>query len=57
MKAYKDRNGDVRLFRPDKNMARFNKSVARIALPTFDGEAAIDLLKKFCQLEKRFIPS
>lgn len=57
MKAYKDRNGDVRLFRPDKNMARMNKSAARIALPTFDGEAVIELLKKFIKLEERFIPS
>ncbi|TKA80330.1 hypothetical protein B0A55_02206 [Friedmanniomyces simplex] len=57
MKAYKDRNGDVRLFRPDKNMARLNKSVARIALPTFDGAAMIELIKRFCALEERFIPS
>ena len=57
MKAYKNREGQVRLFRPDKNMARFNKSCARIALPTFSQEALIDLLKKFLSIEKRFIPS
>ena len=57
MKAYKDKQGQVRLFRPDKNMARLNKSSARIALPTFDGEAVIDLIKRFCALEERFIPS
>jgi len=57
MKAYKDRNGDVRLFRPEMNMARLNKSVARIALPTFDGAAMIELIKRFCRLDERFIPS
>ncbi|EME87170.1 uncharacterized protein MYCFIDRAFT_53873 [Pseudocercospora fijiensis CIRAD86] len=57
MKAYKDKDGDVRLFRPDKNMARMNKSAARIALPTFDGNAVIDLIKRFVKLEERFIPS
>jgi branched-chain amino acid aminotransferase len=57
MKAYKDKNGNVRLFRPDKNMERLNRSVGRIALPTFDGAAVIDLLKQFCRLEERFIPS
>ena len=57
MKAYKDRKGNVRLFRPDKNMARLNKSAARIALPRFDGEAFIELLKKFVTLDERFIPS
>ncbi|KAI1343057.1 branched-chain amino acid aminotransferase [Xylariaceae sp. FL0016] len=57
MKAYKDKHGQVRLFRPDKNMERFNKSAARIALPTFSSTALIDLIAKFAQLEERFIPS
>ena len=56
MKAYKDKNGQVRLFRPDKNMARFNKSSARIALPTFEHQSLIDLLAKFVTLDSRFIP-
>lgn len=56
MKAYKDSAGQIRLFRPDKNMARFNKSAARIALPTFDGDAFIDLIGKFVKLDQRFIP-
>lgn len=33
MKAYRDENGKVTLFRPDMNMKRMNKSAARIALP------------------------
>ena len=57
LKAYKDSHGVVRLFRPDKNMARLNKSAARIALPTFDGAALIDLISRFVSLEERFIPS
>ena len=56
MKAYKDKAGRVRLFRPDKNMERFNKSAARIALPTFGGTALIDLISRFAQLDARFIP-
>ena len=57
MKAYKDDKGNVRLFRPDKNMARLNRSSARIALPNFDSKAMIDLVAKFVQLDERFIPS
>ncbi|KAK9793128.1 putative Branched-chain amino acid aminotransferase [Seiridium cardinale] len=57
MKAYKDKSGNVRLFRPDKNMERFNKSSARIALPTFEPTALIDLIAKFAKLEERFIPN
>jgi branched-chain amino acid aminotransferase len=56
MKAYKDKAGQIRLFRPDKNMARFNKSSARIALPTFSSTALIDLIARFAKLEQRFIP-
>ncbi|KAL6352832.1 hypothetical protein LRP88_13305 [Fusarium phalaenopsidis] len=56
MKAYKDKNGKVRLFRPDKNMARLNKSAARIALPTFEPKSFIELISKFAQLDSRFIP-
>ncbi|KAK2626193.1 hypothetical protein QTJ16_004455 [Diplocarpon rosae] len=57
MKAYKDGKGQVRLFRPQKNMSRMNKSSARIALPTFDHSAMIQLISKFVQIEERFIPS
>lgn len=57
MKAYKDRQGHVRLFRPEKNMARMNKSSARIALPTFEGDKMIELIKKLCEIDQRFIPS
>jgi len=56
MKAYKDKNGNIRLFRPDKNMARLNKSAARIALPTFSDTALVDILSRFVKLESRFIP-
>lgn len=57
MKAYKDSKGGIRLFRPDLNMARLNRSAARIALPKFDGKAFTELMGQFCQLEERFIPS
>lgn len=56
MKAYRDESGSIRLFRPNKNMARMNKSAASIALPTFEGKAFIDLISKFVKLEERFIP-
>lgn len=57
MKAYKDDKGNVRLFRPDKNMARLNRSSARIALPKFDSKAMIDLIAKFVKTDERFIPA
>ncbi|RSH81921.1 uncharacterized protein EHS24_008118 [Apiotrichum porosum] len=55
-KAYKDNEGTVRLFRPDMNMARMNRSAARIALPTFDGEALTELIKKLVMIDSEWIP-
>ena len=56
MKAYRSKDGGLRLFRPDMNMARFNKSSSRIALPMFDGEKVIELIKTLVRLDERFIP-
>ncbi|KAK6542063.1 hypothetical protein TWF694_007834 [Orbilia ellipsospora] len=56
MKAYKDSANRIRLFRPDRNMRRLNRSSARIALPTFSNDTFIDLISKFVNLEERFIP-
>lgn len=33
MKAYRDDEGNARLFRPDMNMARMNRTANRAALP------------------------
>lgn len=57
MKAYRTADGSIRLFRPNKNMERLNKSAARIALPTVDGESFTSLIAKFVQLDSRFIPN
>ena len=56
MKAYRTKDGSIRLFRPDKNMKRLNKSAARIALPTIDGDNFIRLIAKFVETDARFIP-
>lgn len=56
MKAYKDADGRVRLFRPDKNVQRLNNSAARVALPTFDEDEVIKLLFEYTRLESRWVP-
>jgi branched-chain amino acid aminotransferase len=56
MKAYKDNNGGIRLFRPNKNMERLNKSSARIALPTVNGDELTKVIGEFVKLDSRFIP-
>ncbi|UZJ52105.1 hypothetical protein CBS101457_001425 [Exobasidium rhododendri] len=57
MKAYKDVNGGVRLFRPDMNMARMNISASRIALPNFSGKDLTKLIAKLVSIDASWIPS
>ncbi|ODV59987.1 branched-chain amino acid aminotransferase [Ascoidea rubescens DSM 1968] len=56
MKAYKDAKGNIRIFRPDMNMIRMNKSAERICLPKFDGAVLTDLIGKLIKIDERFIP-
>lgn len=45
MKAYRDAEGNVRLFRPELNIRRFNKSLARLRFPVVDETAIIELIR------------
>ncbi|KZT69470.1 branched-chain amino acid aminotransferase II [Daedalea quercina L-15889] len=57
MKAYVGPNGEVRLFRPDLNMARMRRSADRVALPPFDTDALLTLIQRLVALESRWIPN
>lgn len=56
LKAYKDRNGVVRLFRPEANMDRFLASAQRLALPLFDPKELLDLIKELIRTDSSWIP-
>ena len=55
MKAYKDENDDVWLFRPEENFKRFNKSAVRMAMPEVPEAIFIDGLKTILELEKNWV--
>ncbi|KAG6818934.1 hypothetical protein H0H93_016983 [Arthromyces matolae] len=57
MKAYRGPNGEPRLFRPKKNMERLVRSSERVALPPFDPEALLVLIKRLVMIDERWIPS
>jgi len=52
MKAYKDDNNDIWLYRPDQNFERFNKSATRLAMPEVPEEVFIGGLKKLIEIEQ-----
>lgn len=57
LKAYKSLDGEkVRLFRPELNMARLNRSSKRIVLPEFNEQEFLKIMAKFVSMEARFIP-
>jgi branched-chain amino acid aminotransferase len=55
MKAYKDENDAVWLFRPDQNLDRFNKSAVRMAMPEISEDIFIDGLKTILEIEKAWV--
>lgn len=55
MKAYKDDNGDVFLFRPEENFNRINKSSKRMAIPEFPREYFFEALHTLVQLDKNWV--
>jgi branched-chain amino acid aminotransferase len=57
MKAYKDEQGHVFLFRPDENFARINKSAKRLAIPEFPEDLFFEGLETLLKLDKAWIKS
>lgn len=55
MKAYKDANDDVWLFRPDENHKRFNKSAARLAMPEVPEEIFLGGMKQLIDIEREWV--
>jgi len=57
MKAYKGENGDVYLFRPEKNFIRMNKSAERLDMPQIPEEIFMEGLKTLVDLDRQWVPS
>ncbi len=57
MKAYKDKQGRIRLFRPEENFKRMNVSAERMKIPQIDEALALEGLKELLNIEKDWIPS
>lgn len=55
MKAYKDDNNQVWLFRPEDNFERINKSAKRLAIPEFPKEYFMEGLTKLLQLDSEWV--
>ncbi|MCJ2184888.1 branched-chain amino acid aminotransferase [Novosphingobium sp. 1949] len=56
LKAYKQADGSVSLFRPDANAQRFNASAERLAMPALPESVFIESIEKLVALDKAWIP-
>ncbi|WP_199794789.1 branched-chain amino acid aminotransferase [Paenibacillus faecalis] len=57
LKAYKTSDGQVLLFRPDRNFKRLNRSNERLGVPAIDEELALQALKKLIVIDQDWIPT
>lgn len=57
MKAYKDANEDVFLFRPIDNIKRLNISAKRLAIPEIPEDYFFEGLKTLLNIDKNWIPT
>jgi branched-chain amino acid aminotransferase len=56
MKAYKAAEGHPLLFRPRENARRFQRSAARLALPTVPETMFLDALRELVRLDRAWVP-
>lgn len=57
LKAYKNKEGKITLFRPEANFQRMNRSATRLCMPNFDEKKILEALKELVLLEKDWIPT
>ncbi len=56
MKAYKNANGDINLFRPKENIKRLNKSAVRMCMPEIPEETFMNGLEQLLKIDQAWIP-
>ncbi len=56
LKAYRGEDDVVRLFRPERNIARFNRSAARLCVPPVDPGLFLAALKQLVAVDREWVP-
>ena len=57
LKAYRQEDGSLALFRPEANAARFNASARRLAMPELPEEAFIESVRLLVKADRDWFPS
>ncbi|WP_340002121.1 branched-chain amino acid aminotransferase [Oceanobacillus sp. FSL K6-0127] len=56
LKAFRTEDGDVQLFRPEKNLERLNRSSDRLCIPPIDEEFGLKAIKQLVAMDKDWVP-
>jgi|ERR1711937_59492 len=56
MKAYRRADGEIQLFRPDKNMDRMHNSAYRSSLPLFDKTEMQECIRALVDVDRDWVP-
>ncbi|MHA8072772.1 branched-chain amino acid aminotransferase [Aquirufa ecclesiirivi] len=57
MKAYRSKQDDILVFRPEENFKRFNKSALRMCMPEVPEEIFLGGLRQLLQMDKAWVPA
>lgn len=57
LKAFRTIDGDIRLFRPEKNLERLNRSNDRLVIPQIDEEFVLEAIKLLVSVDRDWVPS
>ncbi len=57
LKAYKQVDGKIALFRPEKNIERLNSSSVKMCIPQVDSELVLNALLELVRIEQDWIPT
>lgn len=57
VKAYKDAEGNARIFRPRDNWKRMNRSAKRMAMPEIPEELFVEGIRKLIEIDSDWVPS
>jgi len=56
LKAYRNTNGGINLFRPEENVKRFNRSAKRMVMPEVDESLHLAAIKSLVKLDQEWVP-
>jgi branched-chain amino acid aminotransferase len=57
LKAYRQADGGIAVFRPEENAARFNRSAARLAMPELPEELFLEAVDALVDIDREWVPT